>query len=536
MPAAARGGVARRRRCAQAEPRCKRLAVRGHHTLRRSARGFESVPRLRLLVHAAATIGPVAPLPVSDPDDWRRAVEVNLLGTYNVLRAALAGPLARDGGLAIHLTSGAASIAKPFWSAYSASKAGAEHLVRSAATDVEGTACGVCSLDPGITETPMQRELRSLDFPDRDRFVRVYEQGSGRTPEEVAAAVCRALAARAERAQRPDVSGRCALMARTRSGPRRTSSCERLFPLCRSLTGSGVRATFDVLEQHVPLERTEIASGTQVFDWTVPDEWNIRDAYIADARRDARRRLPPARACTSSPTASRCATRMSLEALRERLHTLPDQPDAGALPDLLLPPHLGILPVPPPAARPAAGGVRRGHRLDARARSPHLWRGAARGGERGRSAHLDIRVPSVACQRQPLRHRGRDDARQGALAATGCGTPTASCSHRARSDRWRGFTRTATRCIASSTASTVSCIGDAGGLTYKRSRRGDSEIDRAVELVLRDSGAPHRVVDWEPWGGDERQFCSPGFDLPVGCLMRTPHGGFDGISHVCRRP
>lgn len=151
---------------------------------------FQTVPRLRLLVHAAATIGPVAPLPVSDPDDWRRAVEINLLGTYNILRAALAGPLARRGGLAIHLTSGAASIAKPYWSAYSASKAGAEHLVRSAAADVEGTGCGICSLDPGITDTPMQRDLRSRDFPDRDRFVRVYEQGSGRTPEVVASAIC----------------------------------------------------------------------------------------------------------------------------------------------------------------------------------------------------------------------------------------------------------------------------------------------------------------------------------------------------------
>src|SRR5262249_30773497 len=86
---------------------------------------FQSVPSLRLLVHAAATIGPVAPLPVSEPDDWRQAVEINLLGTYNVLRLALAGPLTRDGGLAVHLTSGAASNAKPYWSAYSASKAGA---------------------------------------------------------------------------------------------------------------------------------------------------------------------------------------------------------------------------------------------------------------------------------------------------------------------------------------------------------------------------------------------------------------------------
>jgi aminopeptidase-like protein len=75
---------------------------------------------------------------------------------------------------------------------------------------------------------------------------------------------------------------------------------------------------------------------------------------------------------------------------------------------------------------------------------------------------------------------------------------------------------------------TLACVGDAGDLTYKRSRRGTADVDRAVELVLRESGAGHRILDWEPWGGDERQFCSPGFDLPVGSLMRTPHGEFAG--------
>jgi aminopeptidase-like protein len=75
---------------------------------------------------------------------------------------------------------------------------------------------------------------------------------------------------------------------------------------------------------------------------------------------------------------------------------------------------------------------------------------------------------------------------------------------------------------------TLACIGDGGPLTYKRSPRGDAEIDQAVETVLRDSGAPHRVLPWEPWGGDERQFGSPGFELPVGSLTRTPHGEFDG--------
>lgn len=152
------------------------------------ASAFAAAPALQLVVHSAATIGPIAPLPAADPGEWRRAVEINLLGTYNVLRLALGGPLAR-GGLAIHLTTGAAANAKPYWSAYSASKAGAEHLVRSAAADVEGTDCAVCALDPGITETPMQARIRALEFPGNDRFVRVHEEGSSRAPEEVADAV-----------------------------------------------------------------------------------------------------------------------------------------------------------------------------------------------------------------------------------------------------------------------------------------------------------------------------------------------------------
>jgi NAD(P)-dependent dehydrogenase (short-subunit alcohol dehydrogenase family) len=150
---------------------------------------FQAAPQLCLLVHAAATVGPVTPLPTSEPSDWYRAVEVNLLGTYNVLRVALAGPLRQNRGIVIHLTSGAVSNAKPYWSAYNASKAGAEHLVRSAAADMQDTGCGICALDPGLTETPMQSEIRALQFPDRERFVRAYEQRSGRTPEEVAAAI-----------------------------------------------------------------------------------------------------------------------------------------------------------------------------------------------------------------------------------------------------------------------------------------------------------------------------------------------------------
>jgi aminopeptidase-like protein len=72
----------------------------------------------------------------------------------------------------------------------------------------------------------------------------------------------------------------------------------------------------------------------------------------------------------------------------------------------------------------------------------------------------------------------------------------------------------------------LTCVGDAGCSTYKRSRRGDAEIDRAVEHVLQCSGKPFDLQDFFPFGYDERQYCSPGFDMPVGCLMRTPHGRF----------
>ena len=101
---------------------------------------------------------------------------------------------------------------------------------------------------------------------------------------------------------------------------------ERLYPLCRSITGDGVRATLDVLAESIPLTVHEVPTGTQVLDWTVPKEWNIRDAYVADP---AGRRVIDFTQSNlhvvgySVPV----RTRMSLAALREHLHTLPEQPD-----------------------------------------------------------------------------------------------------------------------------------------------------------------------------------------------------------------
>jgi aminopeptidase-like protein len=72
----------------------------------------------------------------------------------------------------------------------------------------------------------------------------------------------------------------------------------------------------------------------------------------------------------------------------------------------------------------------------------------------------------------------------------------------------------------------LSCLGDPGGMTYKQSRRGNATIDRIVAHVLRHDEVPHRVRPFIPYGYDERQYCSPGFNLPIGCLMRTPNGEY----------
>jgi aminopeptidase-like protein/NADP-dependent 3-hydroxy acid dehydrogenase YdfG len=300
----------------------------------------------------------------------------------------------------------------------------------------------------------------------------------------------------------------------------------RLFPLCRSLTGDGVRRTFDLIEEEIAISRTEIPSGTQLFDWMVPDEWTIRDAYIADADGN---RVVDFRRSTLHVVSYSEPVRMtlSLDALRERLHTLPDDPDAVPYRTSyhdrtwgFCLSHRQLLDLAPGDYEVV---------IDSTLAPGHLsYAEATIEGEGEGEVLFSTYVchPSLAndnlsgiavatmlakrLQERRLRHTYRF------LFAPGTLGPLA----------WLHQNRDGLDRVENGLA--LSCIGDAGGLTYKRSRRGDAEIDLAMETVLRDSGDPHRLLPWEPWGGDERQFCSPGFDLPVGTLMRTPHGEFAG--------
>ena len=302
----------------------------------------------------------------------------------------------------------------------------------------------------------------------------------------------------------------------------------RLFPLCRSLTGDGVRATFDVLEEIIPISRVEIPSGTQVFDWIVPDEWNIRDAYIADA--DGTRVVDFRHSTLHVVSYSEpVRATLPLEELRDRLHTLPEQPDVipyrtsyysrtwgfclshrellalqpgdyeVVIDSTLGPGHLSYAEL-----RIAGEEADAGEALI----STYVCHPALANDNLSGIAVAAMLGRELAARR--LRHTYR------VLFAPGTIGPLA----------WLHSNQDGLGRIRHGLA--LSCIGDGGNLTYKRSRRENAEIDLAMETVLRDTGAPHRVLPWDPWGGDERQFCSPGFDLPVGTLMRTPHGEFDG--------
>ena len=122
----------------------------------------------------------------------------------------------------------------------------------------------------------------------------------------------------------------------------------RLFPVCRSITGDGVRDTLREVAGRIPLEIHEVPSGTQVLDWTVPDEWNIRDAYIANA--DGRRVVDFRESNLHVVSYSeRVREEMTLDDLRPHLHVHAERPDWIPYRTSYYTRDLGVLPVPEPA-------------------------------------------------------------------------------------------------------------------------------------------------------------------------------------------
>ena len=299
---------------------------------------------------------------------------------------------------------------------------------------------------------------------------------------------------------------------------------EELFPICRSITGNGVRQTLETLRRFIPLEVNEVPSGIGVLDWTVPPEWNIRDAYILDP--DGRRVVDFAANNLHIVQYSRPIDAMiPLGELRPHLHTLPDQPDWIPYRTSYYTENWGFCLTHRQLSSLADGPYR--VVIDSDLGPGHLSYGELLiPGETDDTVLFSCHIchPSLA-----------NDNLSGIAVATmlACHLQTLRLRHSYRflfipgtigSLTWLARNEDKVGRIVHGLV--LSCLGDAGGMTYKQSRRGNAAIDRIVAHVLRNDEVPHRITPFVPYGYDERQYCSPGFDLPVGCLMRTPNGGY----------
>jgi len=297
-----------------------------------------------------------------------------------------------------------------------------------------------------------------------------------------------------------------------------------LYPICRSLTGAGQRRTLDILRRRIDLTVHEVPSGTAVFDWTVPKEWNIRAAYIKDVR--GRKIIDFADSNLhvvgySVPV----RRRMSFAALKPHLFSLPDHPD--------------WIPYRTSYYREDWGFCLSHRQLLEMKDGEYevcidstLADGAMSYGEcflRGERAE-EVLISCHICHPSLANDN-----------LTGIAIATLLAQHLSAAPRRYSYRflftpgtigsivwlcRNESRVGAIHAGLVLACLGDAGSFTYKKSRRGDALIDRAVPQALRDAGEGYQTIEFSPYGYDERQFCSPGFNLPVGCLMRTPHGCF----------
>jgi aminopeptidase-like protein len=320
------------------------------------------------------------------------------------------------------------------------------------------------------------------------------------------------------------------------SGERLQALVQELFPICRSVTGDGVRETLAAVAERIPLDVHEVPTGAPVLDWTVPNEWNVRDAYIAkDGRRiidfqDSNLHLVN----YSEPFRGK----LSLEELRPRLHSLPEHPSwipyrtsyysrtwGFCLADEELRRleeaeyEVVVDTTLAPGSLTYGECYLPGEREDEVLLTTHVCHPSL--------ANDNLSGIAVLTELAALLREARRTFSYRLLFIPGTiGSITWLARNKDQVDR----------IVA---GLTLACVGDGAPLTYKRSQRGNAMIDRAAAYALPRVDEHARFADFIPWGWDERQFNSPGFDLPVGSLCRSREGDFaeyhssaDGLDFV----
>ena len=318
--------------------------------------------------------------------------------------------------------------------------------------------------------------------------------------------------------------GKSTLENRAQVGVELHHFARELFPICRSITGNGIRQTLAMIGQKIPLQISEVPTGTQVFDWTVPKEWNIRDAYIqaADQKRIVDFQKSNLHVLNYSVP---IRAKLPLRDLQPHLFTIPQHPDWIPYRTSYYKEDWGFC-----LAHNQFLGLKEQEYevcIDS-----SLENGSLTFGEyylAGRSTD-EILISCHACHPSLA-----NDNISGLVVATFLAR-LLSAKERRYSYRflfipgtigaitWLSRNREAAGRIRHGLV--LTSIGDKGPFHYKKSRRENAEVDRAAEHILRHATPTATILPFAPVGYDERQYCSPGFNLPVGCLMRSVWGTF----------
>ena len=298
---------------------------------------------------------------------------------------------------------------------------------------------------------------------------------------------------------------------------------DRLWPLFRSITGDGVRQTLDILSELVPMEKHEIPSGTNVFDWTVPQEWVVREAFVLAP--NGKRILDIARNNLHLLNYSiPFRGDVSREELDQHLHSLPELPQAIPYVTSYYEPRWGFC-----LSQDQRDSLPEGTYqvvIDTDHIDGSLTYGeAVLPGTESAEVLISSNVchPSLANNElsgplvSAFLYRRLESMKERRLTyrfvfipeTNGCIAFLSARGQQLRDNLTAGYS--------------VTCIGDDAPFTYKRSRAGNSLADRAALYILsQEDGIGSSILDFFPDGGsDERQYCSPGFNLPVGSLMRS---------------
>ncbi len=299
---------------------------------------------------------------------------------------------------------------------------------------------------------------------------------------------------------------------------------KRLYPISRSLTGAGVRETLAVLSEFIPLEIHEVQTGTEVLDWTIPREWNISDAWIKDPTGAKIVDLADLNLHVvgySTPV----HLELALADLLPHLHTVPEIPNAVPYRTTYYDENWGFC-ITHERLETLIDGVYEVY-IDSSLTNGSLTYGEFfHPGDSDEEVLLSSHVchPSLA-----------DDNVSGMVVAAAVGQRVSQMSDNRLGVRilfapgtigaitW--LSRNRDRVDKIKGGMTLVCLGDDQPFTYKRTVFGDRSIDRAAALVLGKDTA-NDLIDFHPYGYDERQYNSPGFRLPIGSLMRSQHGQF----------